>query len=182
MARPHVPVAGPDGAVPGALPVPGARPGRAAAADPPLSAADACSTGRSGSIRSCALQSVQDPTGCSKPGLPPAYGFALVMLRSQRRCSTWLGRAAVCACGTPAASRSCSASSREDIEDKDERAGRDARAGSASTPRRGRSRTVGANPILWREIFTRAYGRRPLLVKTAYFVVLALSAGPPCHR
>jgi ABC-type transport system involved in multi-copper enzyme maturation permease subunit len=36
----------------------------------------------------------------------------------------------------------------------------------------GKTRTVGANPILWREIHTRAYGRRPLLVKTAYFIVL----------
>jgi ABC-type Na+ efflux pump permease subunit len=40
----------------------------------------------------------------------------------------------------------------------------------------GKSRPVWANPILWREIATRAYGRRPLLVKTAYFVVLGLVA------
>ena len=38
----------------------------------------------------------------------------------------------------------------------------------------GRVRSVWANPILWREIRTRAYGRRPLLVKVAYAVVLAL--------
>lgn len=38
----------------------------------------------------------------------------------------------------------------------------------------GRVRSVWANPILWREIATRAYGRRPLVVKSAYFVVLAL--------
>ncbi len=38
----------------------------------------------------------------------------------------------------------------------------------------GAARVVGANPILWREISTRAYGRRPLLVKTAYYIVLAL--------
>jgi ABC-type transport system involved in multi-copper enzyme maturation permease subunit len=38
----------------------------------------------------------------------------------------------------------------------------------------GVARTVGANPILWREISTRAYGRRPLLVKTAYYIVLML--------
>jgi ABC-type transport system involved in multi-copper enzyme maturation permease subunit len=38
----------------------------------------------------------------------------------------------------------------------------------------GRARQVWANPILWREIRTRAYGRRPMLVKTAYFVVLGL--------
>src|ERR1019366_4327789 len=40
----------------------------------------------------------------------------------------------------------------------------------------GRARPVLANPILWREIATRAYGRRPLLVKTAYFIVLGLVA------
>ncbi|HVS38972.1 MAG TPA: ABC transporter permease, partial [Gemmataceae bacterium] len=38
----------------------------------------------------------------------------------------------------------------------------------------GKTRMVGPNPILWREMATRAYGRRPLLVKTAYFVVLGL--------
>jgi hypothetical protein len=38
----------------------------------------------------------------------------------------------------------------------------------------GKARPVWANPILWREVLTRAYGRRPLLVKTAYFVVLGL--------
>jgi ABC-type Na+ efflux pump permease subunit len=38
----------------------------------------------------------------------------------------------------------------------------------------GKVRPVWPNPILWREIATRAYGRRPLLVKTAYFVVLGL--------
>ena len=35
-------------------------------------------------------------------------------------------------------------------------------------------REVWANPILFREIATRAYGRRPYLVKIAYFLVLAL--------
>jgi ABC-type transport system involved in multi-copper enzyme maturation permease subunit len=38
----------------------------------------------------------------------------------------------------------------------------------------GKVRPVWANPILWREVLTRAYGRRPLLVKTAYFIVLGL--------
>lgn len=46
----------------------------------------------------------------------------------------------------------------------------------------GALRDVWANPILWREIATRAYGRRPLLVKFAYFVVVFLvcyySIGP----
>jgi hypothetical protein len=34
-------------------------------------------------------------------------------------------------------------------------------------------RHIPGNPILWREIYTRAYGRRPLLVKLAYLLVLA---------
>ena len=40
----------------------------------------------------------------------------------------------------------------------------------------GRVRPVWANPILWREVVTRAYGRRPLMVKAAYFVVVGLIA------
>ncbi len=42
----------------------------------------------------------------------------------------------------------------------------------------GVTRTVTGNPILWREIFTRAYGKRPFLVKLSYFIVLALIAYP----
>jgi ABC-type transport system involved in multi-copper enzyme maturation permease subunit len=38
----------------------------------------------------------------------------------------------------------------------------------------GKARPVGANPILWREIATRAYGRRPLLIKCAYGLALAM--------
>jgi hypothetical protein len=38
----------------------------------------------------------------------------------------------------------------------------------------GEVRQVWANPILWREIRTLAYGRRPLLIKVAYGIVVAL--------
>ena len=38
----------------------------------------------------------------------------------------------------------------------------------------GKARQVWENPILWREMQTRAYGRRPFLVKCAYGIVLAL--------
>lgn len=38
----------------------------------------------------------------------------------------------------------------------------------------GLVREVWENPILWREVRTRAYGRRPVLIKIAYFLVLAL--------
>lgn len=40
----------------------------------------------------------------------------------------------------------------------------------------GAVRRVWANPILWREIRTLAYGRRPLLIKAAYFIVIGLIA------
>ena len=83
-----------------------------------------------------------------------------------------LGPCCVCACGTPAASRSCSASSRRTSRTKKVRS----QAIEGTSQRHaapGAVRRVGPNPILWREISTRAYGRRPLLVKTAYFLVLA---------
>jgi ABC-type transport system involved in multi-copper enzyme maturation permease subunit len=38
----------------------------------------------------------------------------------------------------------------------------------------GRVRAVWANPVLWREIRTRAYGHRVLLIKLAYLLVVAL--------
>ena len=38
----------------------------------------------------------------------------------------------------------------------------------------GRVRAVWANPILWREIRTRAYGRWPFLVQAAYYLVFGL--------
>jgi hypothetical protein len=56
------------------------------------------------------------------------------------------------------------ASTQED-EDKN-------RAAAHAAP--GEVRHVWPNPILWREIRTLAYGRRPVLVKVAYFVALAL--------
>ena len=38
----------------------------------------------------------------------------------------------------------------------------------------GKARTVWPNPILWREMRTRGYGRRPLLVKAAYMLTVIL--------
>lgn len=40
----------------------------------------------------------------------------------------------------------------------------------------GKVRSVQGNPILWRETNTRAYGRRPLVIKLAWFFVTALMA------
>ena len=46
----------------------------------------------------------------------------------------------------------------------------DRRAEAHAAP--GKVRNVWANPILWREIATRAHGRRPLLIKVAYLLVV----------
>lgn len=48
----------------------------------------------------------------------------------------------------------------------------DFRAKAHAAP--GKNRSVWQNPVLWREICTRAYGRRPLAVKLAYGLVAAL--------
>ena len=39
-----------------------------------------------------------------------------------------------------------------------------------------RSRSIWDNPVLWREMCTRAYGRRPLVIKVAYVLVFAMIA------
>jgi ABC-type Na+ efflux pump permease subunit len=36
-----------------------------------------------------------------------------------------------------------------------------------------RTRPIWNNPVLWREVRTRAYGRKPIIVKLAYFLVFA---------
>lgn len=48
------------------------------------------------------------------------------------------------------------------------------RASAHAAP--GKVRRVVGNPILWRETNTRAYGRRPFLIKLAWFFVTALMA------
>lgn len=62
---------------------------------------------------------------------------------------------------------------RETPEDAAEAEKKD-RAAAHAAP--GVARDVWKNPILWREICTYAYGRRPVLVKLAYGMVIALIA------
>jgi ABC-type transport system involved in multi-copper enzyme maturation permease subunit len=57
---------------------------------------------------------------------------------------------------------------------EDEEADEATRAKAHAAP--GAVRHVWANPILWREIRTRAYGRRPFLIKLLFFVVIGLIA------
>ncbi len=114
-----------------------------------------------------ALQSVQDPVPPAVEGIAPAYGFALVMLGftvvlnaiGLLRLRVWNPS------GEPIMQR-------EQPESEEESVDPAKRLAAHAAP--GAARPVGPNPILWREVSTRAYGRRPLLVKTAYFVVLLL--------
>jgi ABC-type transport system involved in multi-copper enzyme maturation permease subunit len=119
--------------------------------------------------------------------LAPAYGFALVMagfsvlltLFAMARLRVW----------NPSGEPIMQRERPEDAVDRESEVAltraRSASKGISVAPHQSPSRTsihaapgpvrhVGRNPILWREVYTRAYGRRPLLVKLAYLVVLAL--------
>jgi ABC-type transport system involved in multi-copper enzyme maturation permease subunit len=58
---------------------------------------------------------------------------------------------------------------REAIEEIERQMAAEAQAQPKAEPR-----SIWDNPVLWREVRTRAYGRRPLLVKLAYFLVFAV--------
>ena len=60
----------------------------------------------------------------------------------------------------------------QDDVDTDESVELEKRAKAHAAP--GQARQVWQNPVLWREVRTLAYGRRPLLVKVAFGVVFAL--------
>jgi ABC-type Na+ efflux pump permease subunit len=108
-----------------------------------------------------AMQNVVEPP-LEVTALPPAYGLALSMLGL----SVLLNGLAIARLrvwnpsGEPIIQRE-----RPEAEEKD-------RARAHAAP--GAVRPVWANPILWREIATRAYGRRPLLVKIAYLLAVGL--------
>jgi ABC-type Na+ efflux pump permease subunit len=112
-----------------------------------------------------ALQSVQDPTENSVLGIAPALGFSFVMLLLSALLNGWgiLRLRVWNPSGEPIMQRE--APTEAEAEEKD-------RAKAHAAP--GTVRQVWANPILWREIRTRAYGRRPLLVKIAYALALVL--------
>lgn len=109
-----------------------------------------------------AIQSVLVEQGEHSPGIHPAYAFAGTMLALSALLNGWavLRLRVWNPSGEPIVQRE-----RPEDEDID-------RAKAHAAP--GALRRVWARPILWREIRTRAYGRRPLLVKLAYGVVLAL--------
>lgn len=109
-----------------------------------------------------ALESVLDPP-LEQAVVAPAYGFAIAMLVLSGvlnllgilRLRVWNPS------GEPIIQREAP-EGQQPID----------RARAHAAP--GPVRKVWENPILWREIATRAYGRRPLLVKSAYFLVVVL--------
>jgi hypothetical protein len=112
-----------------------------------------------------ALQSVLEPADHALLGIAPAYGFSVVMVLLSMLLNGWgiLRLRVWNPSGEPIIQREAPTEAEE--EEKD-------RAKAHAAP--GLARAVWANPILWREMRTRAYGRRPLLVKIAYALVLAL--------
>jgi ABC-type transport system involved in multi-copper enzyme maturation permease subunit len=111
-----------------------------------------------------AMDSVLQPVD---PGIiPPAFGFAGVMVVSAvllNLFSIWMLRVWNPS-GEPIMQR--------EQHDEEDVADREKRRNIHAAP--GPVREVGDNPILWREVATRAYGRRPLLVKLAYLLVAGL--------
>jgi ABC-type transport system involved in multi-copper enzyme maturation permease subunit len=117
-----------------------------------------------------ALGTTHDGSGVLAEGLAPAYGLTLVLLGVAALLLGWgvWKLRAWNPSGEPIVQ--AEAPAEEDVADEK------ARISAHAAP--GAVRPVGANPILWREVATRAYGRRPLLVKLAYAVVLALICYP----
>jgi ABC-type transport system involved in multi-copper enzyme maturation permease subunit len=110
-----------------------------------------------------ALKSVLNPP-TEAAIVPAAYGCAAVMVLFSVLLNAWaVGWLRVWnPSGEPIMQRE---QADEEAEEKD-------RARAHAAP--GAVRRVWANPILWREVATRAYGRRPFLVKVAYFIALGL--------
>jgi ABC-type transport system involved in multi-copper enzyme maturation permease subunit len=111
-----------------------------------------------------ALQTVLEPSAVQESsGIAPAYGYAAVMLLFSLLLNGWsIVRLRV---WNPSGEPIMQREQPEELEEKD-------RALAHAAP--GAVRPVWHNPILWREIATRAYGRRPILVKLAYGLVLVL--------
>ena len=116
-----------------------------------------------------AMITVLEPPAGGWAGLAPGYGFVLVMLgwcAILNGVGIWKLRQWNPS-GEPIMQRETPTSL-----ETDESVELEKRAKAHAAP--GQAREVWANPVLWREIRTLAYGRRPLLVKFAFGLVLAL--------
>ncbi len=117
-----------------------------------------------------AMVTVLDAPAGGWAGLAPAYVFTLVMLGwcvLLNGVGVWKLRAWNPS-GEPIMQREGPGAAVE----TDESIEAEKRARAHAAP--GAIRPVWRNPILWREVRTLAYGRRPLLVKLAFGLVLAL--------
>jgi ABC-type Na+ efflux pump permease subunit len=116
-----------------------------------------------------AMLTVLEPPAGGWAGIAPSYGFVLVMFVwcvLLNGIGIWKLRKWNPS-GEPIMQREAPEAAGTDEVIEDEK-----RAKAHAAP--GERRRVWANPVLWREIRTLAYGRRPLLVKVAFGVVLAL--------
>jgi ABC-type Na+ efflux pump permease subunit len=119
-----------------------------------------------------AMQTVLEPPAGGWAGLAPAYGFGLVMLSwcvvlnsiGMAKLRKWNPS------GEPLMQREGPGEDPEANMSPEELKAFRAKAHAAPGP----VRQVWENPILWREVRTLAYGRRPLLVKLAFALVLGL--------
>ena len=116
-----------------------------------------------------AMQSVLEPPAVGSGSIPPAYGYVLVAILAAvlvnglgvKKLRAWNPS------GEPVMQREGPTAAEEDEAIEEER-----RRQAHAAP--GVARPVWSNPVLWREVRTLAYGRRPLLVKFAFAIVLAL--------
>ncbi len=119
-----------------------------------------------------AMREVLDQPPGGWTGLPPAYGFGLVMLGwcvLLNGVGIWKLRKWNPSGETIMQREGPGEDPEANLNPEELKA---FRAKAHAAP--GTVREVGANPILWRETKTLAYGRRPLLVKFAFGIVLAL--------
>ncbi len=119
-----------------------------------------------------AMQTVLEPPAGGWGALAPAYGFVLVMVlwcAVLNGVGIWKLRVWNPS-GEPIMQREVFKGGEE--AEADEAKAAEIRARAHAAP--GEVRKLWENPILWREVRTLAYGRRPLLVKFAFGIVLAL--------
>jgi ABC-type Na+ efflux pump permease subunit len=116
------------------------------------------------------MQTVLGPPAGGWGGLAPAYGFVIVMLgwcALLNGIGIWKLRK-----WNPSGEPIMQREGPQDLMDTDESIEMEKRAKAHAAP--GQARKVWHNPVLWREIRTLAYGRRPVLVKFAFGLVFAL--------
>ena len=116
------------------------------------------------------MQTVLAPPSSGWGGIAPAYGFVLVMFlwcAVLNGIGIWKLRK-----WNPSGEPIMQREGPQDTTDTDESIELEKRAKAHAAP--GKVRTVWENPVLWRETRTLAYGRRPLMVKLAFGVVLTL--------